>query len=106
MQSIKPEQLKELLDQGGGDLRLVDVREPWEFEICRIEGSENIPMSELPARMGAFDREQRTVFICHHGARSLQVAEYLSGNGFTQVMNLEGGVDAWARTVDPDMQQY
>jgi rhodanese-related sulfurtransferase len=106
MQSIKPEQLKELLDRGGSNARLVDVREPWEFEICRIEGSENIPMSELPARLGAFDKDQPTVIICHHGARSLQVAEYLSRSGFTQVMNLEGGVNAWALTVDPDMEQY
>lgn len=106
MQSITPEQLKELLDQAGADVRLIDVREPWEFEICRIEGAENIPMSELPARLSGLDPGRKTVIICHHGARSLQVANYLAGTGFKDIMNLEGGVDAWALTVDPDMQQY
>ena len=106
MQSITPEQLQELLEQAGADVRMIDVREPWEFEICRIEGSENIPMSELPARLSGLDQSRRTVIICHHGARSLQVASYLAGTGFRDIMNLEGGVDAWARTVDPDMQQY
>lgn len=106
MRSISPEELKELLDNGTGAPRLIDVRDKWEFSICRIAGSENIPMEELPARMGELDRDRETVFICHHGMRSQQVTSYLDGIGFSRTLNLEGGVDAWARDVDPDMPQY
>lgn len=106
MRSISPEELKELLDAGAGAPLLVDVREPWEFSICRIAGSENIPMQELAARMDKLDRGRETVFICHHGMRSQQVAGYLEGMGFPRTLNLDGGVDAWARNVDPGMPQY
>lgn len=106
MQSISPERLKELLDRGESAPRLIDVRDPWEFEICRIAGSENIPLSELPSLAAQMDRERETVFICHHGMRSQQLADFLESSGFTRIMNLDGGVDAWARSIDPDMPQY
>ena len=63
-------------------------------------------MSEMPARVEELEQDGYTVFICHHGARSRQVAEFLESMGFSNVANLEGGVDAWAKTVDPDMPQY
>ena len=106
MRSISPEELKELLDLGTNAPRLIDVREPWEYAICRIEGSENIPLEELPARTGELDRDRETVFICHHGMRSRQIAGWLESMGFLRALNLDGGVDAWAQSVDPDMQQY
>ena len=106
MRTISPEELKEMLDRGANAPRLIDVREPWEFAICRIAGAENIPMEELPARVGELDRDRETVFICHHGTRSQRVAHDLESMGFSRTLNLDGGVDAWAQSVDPDMQQY
>jgi len=106
MQSIDPEQLKARLDDARTAPRLVDIREPWEYDICRIEGSENIPMTALASRLGEIVPGRDTVIICHHGMRSRQVAEYLSSRGLDGILNLEGGLDAWARTVDPDMPQY
>ena len=85
---------------------LLDVREPWEHETCRIEGSVLIPMSEVPKRSAELDADADIVVICHHGGRSMQVAVFLSGSGFSKVHNLAGGVDAWARTVDPSMPVY
>ena len=105
MESITPEQLKQRMDAGDGP-KMLDVREPWEFEICRIEGSVNIPMAELGGRFGELEHGSEIVVICHHGMRSRQVAEYMESIGFPHVVNLEGGVDAWAQSVDEDMQQY
>jgi rhodanese-related sulfurtransferase len=106
MQNIDPGQLKMRLDDASSRPLLIDIREPWEFDICRIEGSENVPMAQLAARMAGLERDRDTVIICHHGLRSRQVAEYLSSLGHGGVLNLEGGLDAWARTIDPDMPQY
>lgn len=85
---------------------LLDVREPWEFRICRIDGSQLIPMGQIPAAMQALDPAQETVVICHHGIRSRQVGMYLDYQGFANVINLTGGVDAWARDVDRQMATY
>jgi rhodanese-related sulfurtransferase len=85
---------------------LLDVREPWEFETCRIEGSQSMPMNSVPARQEELDPEQPVVCICHHGIRSMQVAAFLERNGFTQVANLTGGVQAWAQQVDSSMPTY
>ncbi|MEX2525169.1 MAG: rhodanese-like domain-containing protein [Gammaproteobacteria bacterium] len=105
MESITAEGLSDLLARGG-EPSLIDVREPWEFELCRIQGSRNIPMSEIPGEIAALDKDRNTVVICHHGMRSLQVAGYLEESGFQKVINLEGGIDAWASQIDPDMPQY
>ncbi len=85
---------------------LLDVREPWEFETCRIQDSVPIPMNSIPARMQELDDEAPIVCICHHGARSMSVASFLERNGFTQVINLTGGVHAWALQVDNSMPTY
>jgi rhodanese-related sulfurtransferase len=85
---------------------LLDVREPWEWQAARIEGSQHIPMREVPARLGELDPDQKLVAICHHGGRSQQVAMFLEKNGFSKVHNLTGGVDAWSRTVDPAVPLY
>jgi rhodanese-related sulfurtransferase len=85
---------------------LLDVREPWEWQAARIEGSQHIPMREVPARFGELDADQELVAICHHGGRSQQVAMFLEKNGFSKVHNLAGGVDAWSRTVDPAVPLY
>lgn len=85
---------------------LLDVREPWEFRICQIEGSQLIPMGQLPATIKALDPTRETVVICHHGIRSRQVAMFLDYQGFSDVINLAGGVDAWAHDVDRKMPTY
>lgn len=85
---------------------VVDVREPWELERCRIADSRSIPLRELPAQAVGLPRDRDLVLVCHHGGRSAQAATWLARNGFARVHNLEGGVDAWALTVDPAMHRY
>jgi rhodanese-related sulfurtransferase len=85
---------------------LLDVREDWEFQTCQLAGSLHIPMGEIPQRLGELDRNAEVVVICHHGGRSMQVGMFLEQQGFSAVNNLAGGVDAWAKTVDPTMPVY
>jgi len=85
---------------------LLDVREPWEFDICHLRESELVPMGRIPAWAENADRSRPTVVICHHGIRSRQVAMYLEHLGFSNVINLAGGVERWAREVDPQMATY
>ena len=85
---------------------LLDVREPWEFATCRIEGSLSMPMRGIPARHAELKRDAEIVMICHHGARSFQAGMFLEQLGFGSIINLHGGVAAWARDVDPAMPTY
>jgi len=85
---------------------LLDVREPWEFDAARIPGTHLIPMRQVPARLEEIDRELPVVCVCHHGARSMQVAMFLENQGFANVYNLTGGTDAWSRLVDPAVPVY
>jgi rhodanese-related sulfurtransferase len=85
---------------------LLDVREPWEQQICRIEGSDLMPMRVLAARLSELDPQRPIVCVCHHGGRSAHVAMFLGRQGFGDVYNLTGGVDAWARQVDTQMATY
>lgn len=85
---------------------LLDVRERWEWETARIAGAQHIPMREVPSRFDELERDRDVVAICHHGGRSLQVAMFLEKSGFARVHNLQGGVDAWSRTVDPAVPLY
>lgn len=107
MKQITPAELAAWLgDKGRAKPVLLDVREPWEFQTCSIAGSRPLPMGEVPARKDELDPEAEVVVICHHGGRSMQVAVFLERNGFARVHNLAGGVDAWAKTVDPSMPVY
>ncbi|HQZ44481.1 MAG TPA: rhodanese-like domain-containing protein [Usitatibacteraceae bacterium] len=101
-----PTQLQTWLAAASGPALLLDVREAWEYELCRLDGSRLIPLSQLPARIGELDQSRTTVVICHHGVRSLRAAAYLEHCGFDDVVNLSGGIDAWARTVDRGMAVY
>lgn len=85
---------------------LLDVREPWEFGYCRIEGSQLLPMNEVPRRLDELDKDAEIVVICHHGIRSFRIARLLEHYGFSRVYNLQGGVDRWAREADPSMGKY
>jgi rhodanese-related sulfurtransferase len=100
-QSITPSELKERLDAGGR----LELREPWEFELARIEGSRLIPMGELSGRVGELDPAAETVVICHHGSRSALVAHALARAGFKRALNLEGGLDAYSE-VDGSVARY
>ena len=105
MKNIVPAELKAEL-AAGKKIQLLDVREAWEFQTASIAGSTLIPMGEIQARVAELDPASDIVVICHHGGRSMQVAVFLERQGFSSVHNLTGGVDAWARTVDPTMPTY
>jgi rhodanese-related sulfurtransferase len=85
---------------------LLDVREPWEFDICHIDGSINMPMGQVPQRLGDLRDADEIIVICHHGVRSMRVIQFLQQQALDNLVNLDGGVDAWARSVDPDMPVY
>ena len=85
---------------------LVDVREPWEFELARIEGSLLVPLGQLPHRVDELPRDRPLVMVCHTGRRSQNAAMFLAQSGFSDVRNLAGGVEAWAVEVDPSMRRY
>lgn len=85
---------------------LLDVREPWEVQICQIPGSVTMPMGSVPARYAELERDRETVVICHHGGRSWQVAMFLERQGYATLFNLQGGIDAWACEVDPNLPRY
>lgn len=107
MRHIRPAELKAWLDDPSQPRPLLlDVREPWEYALCRIEGAQSMPMQGIPARIGELDPRQEIVCICHHGVRSFHVARFLEHNGFTNVINLTGGVDGWAKEADPTMPTY
>jgi len=82
------------------------VREPWEIAIASIPGSVAIPMHEIVTRFDEIPRQRAVVCLCHHGMRSMQVAMFLAHNGCEAVYNLQGGIDAWAREVDPACPRY
>lgn len=85
---------------------LVDVREPWETELCLIAGSVAIPLGQLPQRAAEIPTGSPVVVVCHHGGRSMQAVAWLRRSGRDDVTNLAGGVDAWARRIDPSMAVY
>ncbi len=85
---------------------LLDVREPAEHAICQLPNSLLIPMGDISSRLQELDEDDEIICICHHGMRSLQVAAYLEHQGFTNVVNLSGGLDAWATQVDTALPRY
>jgi rhodanese-related sulfurtransferase len=101
-----PELAAWLADEARARPQLLDVREKWEVETCRIEGSTHIVMNTIPARIDDLDEDAEIVCICHHGARSMQVAAFLERNGFSRITNLTGGIHAWAVQVDSTMPKY
>jgi rhodanese-related sulfurtransferase len=101
-----PELAARLADAAAPAPLLLDVRENWEFATCQIPGSVQIPMALVPIRISELDDDREIVCICHHGARSMQVAAFLERNGFTEVTNLTGGIHAWAVQVDGAMPTY
>ena len=93
-------------DYVDGGVVLLDVREHDELAIAAVDGAMHIPMREIPARIGELDASKPLVVMCHAGGRSRRVAEFLQGNGFPNVFNLQGGIDAWSTQLDPRVPRY
>ena len=100
---IDPAGLKAMMD-ARREFCLLDVREPWEVAIGRIPDSVCIPMHEIPARHAELDAQAEIIVMCQVGGRSQRAAEFLATHGFAKVSNLRGGIEAWARDVDPSLQ--
>ena len=104
-ETITPKQLEARIKRGER-LRLIDVREPIEYEIARIEGAELLPLSKFNEWAGALNPDDEIVVMCHHGIRSAQVCAMLMRGGFKQLYNLTGGIDRWSQEVDRSVPQY
>jgi rhodanese-related sulfurtransferase len=104
-ETITPKQLDERIRRGES-LRLIDVREPIEFELARIEGAELLPLSRFDEWAHSLSPEDEIVVMCHHGIRSAQVCMALAREGFGKLYNLAGGIDRWSYEVDPSVPQY
>lgn len=101
---IAPQDLSELIARDE-PVTILDIREPWERELCAIAGSAFVPMDQLPARVAELPKD-RTLAVCHHGMRSFHATMWLRNNGFPKAVNLAGGIDAWATTVESAMNRY
>ena len=97
---------KQRLDAAPERTFLIDVREPWEVEICRVPNAESIPMRQIPEQLAYLPRDRHLLIMCHHGARSRRVTEFLRAQGLTAVSNIDGGIDAWAQEIQPGMTRY
>ena len=108
MRQLTPQQVEKYLQHARVKPVLLDVREPFEFEICQLEDSVNLPLGHIPSEFEKLDPELEYVLICHHGIRSQRAGVLLAGNGFDsdKLINLAGGIDAWACDVAPDMPRY
>ena len=102
---IEPTELKKLLDQGE-QITILDVREPHELNICSIDGTLNIPMAEVPQKLDQLNKDLPLVVMCRSGKRSMSVISFLQEHGFSNLINLEGGILAWADTVDSSLTKY
>jgi rhodanese-related sulfurtransferase len=102
---IAPQELKRRLDAGDA-ITVLDVREPWECAIARLQGTVNIPLNDIATRLHELDRDAELVVMCKVGGRSRRAAEFLSARGFSRVANLAGGIDGWAREIDPSLSAY
>lgn len=100
--------LRDLLAAGSnGKIVLLDVREPWEFEEARIEGSILMPLGEVQSRaQRELDPQVRVIAVCHHGRRSMSATAWLREQGFEQAQSLRGGIDGWSAAIDPSIPRY
>jgi len=102
---INPQEVKQRLDRGE-TLVLVDVREPHEYAISRIEGAVPIPMGSIPANLQKLDTDEDVICFCHHGVRSLDVANWLRAQGIKTAKSMTGGIDRWSLEIDPGVPRY
>lgn len=92
--------------RAGKEHLVLDVREARELDVCQLEGALHIPMADVPSHVDNLPRGQPLVVVCHHGGRSRRIVDFLQNSGFDNVVNLEGGVEAWACEIDPTMRRY
>jgi rhodanese-related sulfurtransferase len=102
---ITPRQVKQRLERGEKIL-VVDVREPWEYAYCRIENALHIPMGAIPANLQKLDGEEEVICYCHHGMRSLDVANWLRAQGVDSAKSMAGGIERWSAEIDPSVPRY
>ena len=103
---IAPGEVRRQIDSGE-TLRLIDVREPFEFEQARIDGAELIPMRSVPQALSRFEEEENPIVVfCHHGMRSLQVVAWLREQGVENCTSMAGGIDRWSVEIDPKVPRY
>ena len=102
---VSPTEIKQRLD-AGERLRIIDIREHDEYETAHVDAAELLPMSEIQSWWQDLPRDEELVIMCHHGSRSAQVCMALTRAGFEHLVNLEGGIDAWSREVDPNVPRY
>ncbi len=103
---ISVNEAKRLRDAAPDRTTMIDVREPYELEICQIAAAKHIPMRQIPEHLDALPRDQHLLILCHAGGRSRRVTEFLRTRGFTAVSNIAGGIDAWAEAIEPGMRRY
>ncbi len=104
VRNATPVEVKQQLERG--EIHLIDVREPAEAAQSRIEGAELYPMSQAAAWINDLPRDKPLVIHCHHGGRSLQIASALLSRGYGDVRNMDGGIEEWSQTVDPQVPRY
>ena len=97
---------KQIRDASPDHALIIDVREPYELAICQIEGAEHIPMRQIPEHVETLARDKHLLILCHTGARSRRVTEFLRDRGLAAVSNIGGGIDAWAEAIEPGMRRY
>lgn len=103
---ITVQETRRLLDETPAAVLLIDVREPFERDICKIDGAEAIPMRQIPENLDSLPHDRHLLIHCHHGGRSMRLTQYLRANGFERVSNVAGGIDAWALEIQPGMARY
>jgi rhodanese-related sulfurtransferase len=104
IEDLSPKQLYKKLTED--EVILIDVREKWELDICKIDGAVNMPLSSIIETYSNLDPQLNYALYCHHGVRSMQVANFLFSNGYNSLINLQGGIDAWSREVDNSIERY
>lgn len=106
VRQLPPAEVAGLLDAEPGAV-LLDVREPWEVQLATVKRPfVHAPLRSIPARLHELDRQAPILCLCHHGGRSMQVAYYLAQQGFDDVYNVAGGIDAWSQAVDASVPRY
>ena len=102
---ITPADVKARLEQGE-KLVLIDVREPWEYALCRIEGAKHVPLGTLAASLETVPDVDEVICYCHHGMRSLDAAAWLRFHGIERAKSLAGGIERWSIEIDPKIPRY
>jgi sulfur-carrier protein adenylyltransferase/sulfurtransferase len=105
MKTVSPTDAKRWMEERDGVV-LLDVREPWEYGITRLADAVNIPLRALQERLSELDPATPYLVYCHHGSRSLFACALMTHAGFSEVLNLHGGIDRWSLTLDPSVTRY